>query len=352
MGRKRVLIFGVTGQDGFYLTKLLLEKDYVVYGVARRTSTPNTNNIKPFLGYSNFQLISGDVTDAFSVYNILESIHPDECYNLAAMSQVGTSFNQPSLTTDVVYRGVLNILEAIRLVHLKDRIGSNFIKLYQASSSEMFGSSSQGESSIHGRYQNEDTSFSPNSPYAVAKLAAHHLVRVYRHSYGVFGSCGILMNHESPLRSEEFVTRKITKYVANLYQAIQYGIIIPRLKLGNIESYRDWMHAEDAVRGMYLIMQQDKPDDYVLASGETHSIKEFLAVAFGLIGIKDWQDHIEIDAQLYRPNEVPYLRGRADKAKRVLGWEPKISFDQLVYDMVSSDVANLGLKLESSKGVS
>lgn len=366
---KTALIFGVTGQDGYYLTQLLLDKSYRVYGVARRTSTPNTGRIKDFLDDEYFSLLTGDVTDQQSVYRIINQVKPDEIYNLAAQSHVGVSFDCPSQTWDVTAKGALYILEAIREI---DR----GIKYYQASSSEMFGDKHTviiedqrfGFSlNNNGRFrneqlrrlckkvQNESTVFSPQSPYAVAKLAAHQLVKVYREAYGIFACAGILFNHESPLRGENFVTRKITKYIGDILKSgmvspsYQLGsnkptrIIInpatPKLKLGNLDAYRDWMHAEDAVRAMYLMMQKDKPDDYVVATGETYSVREFLTKAFKAANLEGLEKElVEIDQALFRPAEVDYLCGDSTKARKELCWSPTISFDDLVEEMVEAEM--------------
>ena len=280
------------------------------------------------------KIIEGDITDAFSVSNVIKEEEPDEIYNLAAQSHVGTSFKQPSLTWDVTAGGVLNILEAIRYSGRK-----NDIKFYQASSSEMFGKNynlREGFAEMI-KYQDEKTPFMPQSPYAIAKLAAHHLVRNYRDSYGIFACSGILFNHESERRGEKFVTRKITKWIGE-FVASGMDKDFPALRLGNLDAKRDWGHAEDYVRGMWEMVQHETPNDYVVATGETHSVREFLDIAFRHIGIDDWDDFVVIDPEFYRPAEVDYLLGIPAKAKRVLGWEPEISFQQLVERMVDSDV--------------
>ena len=280
------------------------------------------------------KIIEGDITDAFSVSNVIKEEEPDEIYNLAAQSHVGTRFKQPSLTWDVTAGGVLNILEAIRYSGRK-----NDIKFYQASSSEMFGKNynlREGFAEMI-KYQDEKTPFMPQSPYAIAKLAAHHLVRNYRDSYGIFACSGILFNHESERRGEKFVTRKITKWIGE-FVASGMDKDFPALRLGNLDAKRDWGHAEDYVRGMWEMVQHETPNDYVVATGETHSVREFLDIAFRHIGIDDWDDFVVIDPEFYRPAEVDYLLGIPAKAKRVLGWEPEISFQQLVERMVDSDV--------------
>lgn len=347
----KAIIFGITGQDGSYLAELLIEKGYEVVGVTRRVSVDTLERISHIL--PKIKIIEGDITDGFSVSNIINEEEPNEVYNLAAQSHVGTSFKQPSLTWDVTAGGVLNILEAIRYSSRKGDI-----RFYQASSSEMFGknySLAKG-SNIKGdyddvvvdsptgdgiydykKYQDEDTPFAPQSPYAIAKLAAHHLVRNYRDSYGIFACSGILFNHESERRGEKFVTRKITKWIGG-FVASGRDEDFPQLKLGNLEAKRDWGHAEDYVKAMWLMMQNNVPDDYVVATGETHSVRDFLDVAFSHIGIDDWEDYVGIDPRFYRPAEVDYLLGVPDKAKIVLEWSPDISFEQLVKRMVDSDV--------------
>tara|TARA_Y100000992_G_scaffold181443_1_gene122524 strand:- start:575 stop:1603 length:1029 start_codon:yes stop_codon:yes gene_type:complete len=328
----KAIIFGITGQDGSYLAELLLEKGYEVIGVTRRVSVPTLNRITHIL--PKIKIIEGDITDAFSVSNVIKEEEPDEIYNLAAQSHVGTSFKQPSLTWDVTAGGVLNILEAIRYSGRKDDI-----KFYQASSSEMFGKNynlREGFAEMI-KYQDEKTPFMPQSPYAIAKLAAHHLVRNYRDSYGIFACSGILFNHESERRGEKFVTRKITKWIGE-FVASGMDTEFPALRLGNLDAKRDWGHAEDYVRGMWEMVQHETPNDYVVATGETHSVREFLDIAFKHIGIDDWDDFVVIDPEFYRPAEVDYLLGIPAKAKRVLGWEPEISFQQLVERMVDSDV--------------
>lgn len=334
------LIFGITGQDGSYLADLLLEKGYKVYGVSRRVSVPTDLRIKHLEKNTFFDIIQGDITDQSSVARIIKLTEPQEIYNLAAQSHVGISFNEPCHTWDVTGKGCLNILEGIRN-------SSNLLlaKFYQASSSEMFGSSFTDTNGR--RFQFENTLFMPQSPYAVAKLAAHHLTRLYRYSYKLFACSGILFNHESPRRGENFVTRKITKYIGSL---IAHGDKIGKLKLGNINSYRDWGHAKDYVYAMWLMLQHDKPDDYVVSTGETHSVKDFLEKAFNCVKLS-WTDFVEIDENLYRPAEVDYLRGDSSKARNILNWSPKYSFDDLVKEMVMNDVeqerlSNGGKRLE------
>tara|TARA_R110000824_G_scaffold2020_4_gene9789 strand:+ start:3476 stop:4504 length:1029 start_codon:yes stop_codon:yes gene_type:complete len=334
----RAIIFGITGQDGSYLAELLLKKGYEVVGITRRVSVPTLNRINHIL--PKIKIVEGDITDAFSVSNVIKEEEPDEIYNLAAQSHVGTSFKQPSLTWDVTAGGVLNILEAIRYSGRKDDI-----KFYQASSSEMFGKNynlREGFAEMI-KYQDEKTPFMPQSPYAIAKLAAHHLVRNYRDSYGIFACSGILFNHESERRGEKFVTRKITKWIGE-FVASGMNKEFPALRLGNLDAKRDWGHAEDYVRGMWEMVQHEKPNDYVVATGETYSVRQFLDIAFKHVGIDDWQHLVVIDPEFYRPAEVDYLLGIPAKAKRVLGWEPHISFEQLVERMVDSDVETARLQ--------
>lgn len=351
------IIFGVTGQDGSYLSELLLSKGYQVIGVKRRSSTNTEERLQECIGNSNFQIVDGDVADPSSVSGIISKYKADEVYNLAAMSFVHSSFEQPTLTFQVNAVGVLNILEAIRLYSDKSRF-------YQASSSEMFGSNYDKKFIINEqtgfretRYcQDENTPLSPNSPYAVSKVTAHHLVNLYRRAYNLHASAGILLNHESSRRGEEFVTRKITKWVGRFEHWRHNGKLsnfdcrsaqdriycgvdsFLKLRLGNIDAKRDWGHSRSYVEAMYLMLQQEEPDDYVIASGKTYSVRDFLTVAFKQIGIENWSDFIVIDLKFYRPCEVEYLLGDASKAKKVLGWEPKITFEELVKEMVQYDI--------------
>lgn len=348
----RALIFGVTGQDGSYLAEQLLSEGAAVYGVARRTSTPNIARIKHLLTHPNFRLLRGDVTDATCV-NRLVCEGYNEIYNLAAQSFVKDSFDEPGHTFDVDFRGCLNILEAIR--HYNYAVAPHFgpwpdkPRFYQASTSEMFGTSysycrggcifdsSDGKALEWGdAFQYEDTPFRPASPYAIAKLAAHNMVKLYRESYGLFACSGILFNHESPRRGEEFVTRKITRYLGKLL--VEGFEKVGHLTLGNIEACRDWGHARDYVDGQVRMLRADKADDYVLATGETHSVREFLDVAFGLVCL-DWGKYVKTSDAHTRPSEVPYLLGRSDKARNALGWKPKTTFAELVEEMVDADIA-------------
>lgn len=331
---KTAIIFGVTGQDGSHLADLLVAKDYEVYGVSRRTSTPNTERIFHLMGNPKFKLLEGDVTDQSSVINILKCHEKvDEVYNLAAQSHVAVSFNQPGLTWDITGKGCLNILQSI--VDLR-MIGTRF---YQASSSEMFGKNYDVEVGMtsESKYQNEETKFLPQSPYAIAKCAAHYMTRLYREGYGLHASAGILFNHEGPRRGENFVTRKITKWIGD-YVKSGKSADFPKLRLGNLDAYRDWGYAGDYCEAMWMMLQQDCPDDYVICTGETHSIREFLTIAFKEVGIDDWSDYVVQDPEFYRPAEVEYLRGDCSKAKTRLGWTPKHSFEDLVKVMVKHDL--------------
>ena len=327
---KTAIVFGVTGQDGSYLTDLLISKNYKVVGVARRSSVDTTERIGEHQKNENFVLVEGDITDGFCVSDIINKYEPDEVYNLAAQSHVGTSFKQPTLTWDVTAGGCLNILEAIRVSPR-----CNEIRFYQASSSEMFGKNFTVTSS--GKYQDENTAFMPQSPYAIAKLAAHHLVRNYRDSYGIHASSGILFNHESERRGENFVTRKITKWIGK-FVASGKDENFPKLRLGNLQARRDWGHAKDYVRGMWLMLQQEEPDDYVIATGETHSVEEFLECSFEYAGIDNWNEYVYIDPEFFRPAEVDYLLGNPTKAREELGWEPQIKFRRLAELMTEADI--------------
>jgi GDPmannose 4,6-dehydratase len=329
---KKAIIYGVTGQDGSYLSDLLLSKEYTVYGVTRRTSFNNTLRISHLLNKKEFHLVQGDVTDMSSIYGLLNEVQPDEVYNLAAQSHVGTSFNQPLLTWNVTGQGCINILEVIRQMVNRPRF-------YQASSSEMFGDQYNLDNNRE-KYQDERTTFNPQSPYAIAKLAGHSAVSLYRRSYDLFACGGILFNHESERRGERFVTRKISRYVADLYWATQTGRSIPRLKLGNLSAQRDWGHAEDYVEAMWMMLQHDYADDFVISTGNTYSVEDYLKQAFKCINIVEYMDHVEIDESLMRPSEVPYLRGISKKAERRLGWKPKMGFENLVSRMVQYDIQN------------
>jgi GDPmannose 4,6-dehydratase len=314
---KTALITGVTGQDGSYLSELLLNKGYKVIGFKRRTSVINTKNIDHLFHNDNFNLVYSAANDSGSIYRALIEHKPDEIYNLQAQSHVRVSFDVPEETVDTVAMGTLRLLEAIRTVCPES-------KFYQASSSEMYGDNIEVP-------QNEDTKMSPASPYAAAKLFSHNLVRNYRHSYGIHASSGILFNHESPRRGETFVTRKITTAAAKIKLGLQ-----DKLYLGNLDSKRDWGFAGDYVEAMWLMLQQDIPDDYVISTGKSYTVREFLEKTFEIAGLSI-QNHVEIDNRLFRPHEVPYLLGDSSKAKNKLGWVPKVSFDDLVRMMYESD---------------
>ncbi|MCW1908067.1 MAG: GDP-mannose 4,6-dehydratase [Candidatus Saccharibacteria bacterium] len=324
---KKALITGITGQDGSYLTELLLEKGYEVYGIIRRASTFNTHRIDhiyqdPHQKGAKLHLVYGDLADATSLYTILADIRPDEVYNLAAQSHVRVSFDVPVYTGDVVAMGVVRLLEAIHKLGLKDT------RFYQASSSEMYGK-------VQAIPQNEETPFYPRSPYGVAKLYGHWITKNFRESYDMYACSGILFNHESPRRGETFVTRKITRAVAHIQAGLQ-----DKLYLGNLDAKRDWGYAKDYVEAMWLMLQQDKPDDYVIATNETHTIREFLDVAFGHVGL-DWEKYVEIDPRYYRPAEVDLLIGDPAKAQKQLGWKPKTTFKELAELMVDADIEEL-----------
>jgi GDPmannose 4,6-dehydratase len=320
---KAALITGITGQDGSYLAELLLTKGYEVHGIIRRASTFNTGRLDaiyddPHSGRSRLFLHYGDLSDASALARLIGKIHPDEIYNLAAQSHVRVSFDSPEYTTDISATGTVRLLEAIRETGIKPRF-------YQASSSEMFGK-------VREVPQTEETPFYPRSPYGCAKVYSFWITVNYRESYGLHASNGILFNHESPRRGETFVTRKITRAVAHIRAGLQ-----SKLYLGNLDAKRDWGYAKEYVEAMWLMLQQDEPDDYVIATNETHSIREFLDVAFGCVGL-DWKKHIEIDPRYYRPAEVDLLIGDYNKAKRKLKWEPKTRFVDLVKLMVDADV--------------
>lgn len=315
----KALITGVTGQDGSYLAEFLLGKGYDVVGMVRRTSTINFHRIAHI--QDQIQLVPGDLGDQISLIHILEEYRPDEVYNLAAQSFVQTSWNQPVFTGDVTALGVTRMLDAIRIVDPK-------IRMYQASSSEMFGK-------VVEVPQRETTPFYPRSPYGVAKVYGHWITVNYRESYDLHVNSGILFNHESPRRGLEFVTRKISHHVARIKLGMSN-----ELRLGNLDSRRDWGYAADYVRAMWLMLQQEKPDDFVVATGETHSVEEFLDVAFGHVDL-DWHDYVVQDPQFMRPAEVDLLVGDYAKARKVLGWEPTVSFTELVEMMVDADLALL-----------
>ena len=333
---KKALITGITGQDGSYLTELLLSKGYEVHGLIRRASTFNTGRIDhlyqdPHVNGRTLFLHYGDLGDGPNLVRLVYEIQPDEIYNLAAQSHVRVSFDSPEFTGDVDALGAMRLLEAIRLTGRASKT-----KFYQASTSELFGL-------VQEVPQKETTPFYPRSPYAVAKLYAYWACRNYREAYGIFASNGILFNHESPRRGETFVTRKITRAVGRIKVGLQ-----DKLYMGNIESLRDWGYAADYVEGMWRILQHDKPEDFVLATGEMHSVREFLEIAFGMVGL-DWRKYVEYDARYMRPTEVDQLLGDATKAKRELGWEPKVKFRDLVKLMVDADLALAEKELRYAK---
>ncbi len=322
---KCALISGITGQDGSYLAELLLAKGYEVHGIVRRSSLFNTDRIDhlyvdPHMK-TNLRLHYGDLADAGALRNLLDEVHPDEVYNLGAQSHVRVSFDQPEYTVDVVALGVLRFLEAIRN-YIKH--SGKHVRFYQAGSSEMFGSAKPR--------QHEGTRFEPRSPYACAKVYAHHQVVNYRQSYGLFACNGILFNHESPRRGETFVTRKITRAATRIKVGIQ-----DKLHLGNLDARRDWGYAADYVEAMWRMLQQDAPDDYVVATGESLSIRDFLDLTFRRLDL-DWQNHVEVDPRYFRPAEVDHLEGDATKGRQILGWEPKTDVRALVAMMVDSDL--------------
>ena len=319
---KSAFITGITGQDGYYLTKFLLDKDYVVHGTIRRSSTFNTSRIDSLISkYSSDKKINlyySDLLDSSSLNNLINTIEPDEVYNLAAQSHVAVSFKNPVYTTQTGTLGSVSLLEAIKNLDKKT-------KFYQASSSEMYG----GKEEIK---LNEKSAFNPLSPYAASKVFAHNMTKLYRESYDLFCVNGILFNHESPHRGETFVTRKISRAVARISMGIQ-----KKLTLGNLDSSRDWGFAGDYVEGMWMMMQHDKPDDWVLATGETHTVQEFVELAFKEVNL-DFGEYVETSEKYLRPNEVNFLLGDSSKAQKELGWKPKTSFEQLVKEMLVSDL--------------
>ena len=325
MNNKVALISGITGQDGSYSAELLLSKGYLTVGLHRRNSTNNLYRINHLLDNHLFKLEEFDLTDPSGCCNIIGNYQPDEFYNLAAQSHVGTSFKQPSTTIQINTIGVVNVLESIKNTSTQTRF-------YQAGTSEMFGSSYSTDSEGH-KYQDENTELLPQSPYGVAKLASHRLVQIYREAYNIFGCNGILFNHESPRRGENFVTKKITKYIGQVINKKTNN----KLKLGNLNAERDWGHAKDYVEAMHLMLQAETAQDYVICTGKTWKILDFIEKAFAYAGL-NYKDHIEIDPELYRPAEVEYLCGRSNKAQKELGWQPTIQFDDLVKDMVDHDI--------------
>lgn len=333
---KKALITGITGQDGSYLAEFLLSKGYEVHGIKRRSASPNEGRLDS-IANKNLVLHYGDMTDAVSLIKIVRDVQPDEVYNLAAMSHVKTSFDVPEYTAQTDALGVLRLLEAIKILGLAEKT-----KFYQASTSELFSGKEQGP-------QNETTAFCPQSPYGAAKLYGFHITRIYRNSYNMFACNGILFNHESPRRGENFVTRKITLAAARISLGLQ-----EKLYLGNLNAKRDWGHASDYITAMWLMLQQEKPDDYVIATGEAHSVRDFCEIAFKKAGIElMWQGEgieekgmnkktgrviVEVSPEFFRPAEVECLLGDGSKAKQGLGWSPKISFEELVEEMFQSDL--------------
>lgn len=331
---KKALITGITGQDGSYLAELLLSKGYEVHGIIRRSSSFNTGRIEHL--YQDFHsknakifLHYGDLADSSALSRLLEKIQPDEIYNLAAQSHVRVSFDIPEYTADVVGLGTIRILDAIKETKIKTRF-------YQASTSELYGK-------VVETPQTEKTPFYPRSPYACAKLYSYWITVNYRESYDIYACNGILFNHESPRRGETFVTKKITHAIARILKKEQ-----DKLYLGNLEAKRDWGYAKDYVEAMWLMLQQEKAEDYVIATGETHSVREFLDEAFGLVGL-DWKKYVEIDPKYYRPAEVDLLLGDSTKAREKLGWKPKTTFKELVKIMLEYDLNNHGLSLDKIK---
>ncbi|MGY2129868.1 GDP-mannose 4,6-dehydratase [Blastococcus sp. SYSU DS0617] len=319
---KRALVTGITGQDGLYLSELLLSKGYEVYGLIRGQNNPKADLVRDVV--PDVRLLNGDITDLASLIRALSEAQPDEVYNLGAVSFVAYSWENARLTSDVTGLGVLNVLEATRL-HAGPDLSK--IRFYQASSSEMFGK-------VQDVPQRETTLLWPRSPYGVAKVYGHYMTINYRESYGMHASSGILFNHESPRRGPEFVTRKITRAVARMTLGLQ-----DTLALGNLDAKRDWGFAGDYVEAMWLMLQQEQADDYVVATGETHSIREFLEIAFAHVGIDDWRDRVTQDPRFLRPAEVDLLIGDPSKARERLGWQPKVGFEDLVRMMVDSDLA-------------
>ncbi len=324
------LITGITGQDGSYLAEFLLKKNYIIHGMIRRSSTFNTERVGHLVNYPHKDeklfLHYGDLSDSGSINGIFAKVSPDEIYNLGAQSHVRISFDIPEYTSDVTGLGALRMLEAMRRY-------APSAKFYQASSSEMFGK-------VKETPQNELTPFNAQSPYGIAKVFAHETACRYRDAYGLFISCGILFNHESPRRGENFVTKKIVQGVARIKAGLQN-----KLYLGNLEAKRDWGYVPEYVEAMWLMLQQQKPDDFVIATGDTHSVKEFVETAFKRAGIKNWKKYIEIDERYYRPNEVNLLCGDASKARKILKWRPKTKFAELANIMTDFELKNLGVKL-------
>ena len=335
---KKALIFGITGQDGSYLAEVLLEKGYEVHGVIRRASTFNTTRIDhlyrdPHVNGVSMHLHYGDLSDANTIRKLIYKIQPDEIYNLGAQSHVRVSFDIPEYTGNITGLGTLRILEAIK--DYEEHSGKK-VKFYQASSSEMFGSAPPP--------QNEKTPFEPRSPYGVAKVYSYYTTKNYRDAYGIFAANGILFNHESPRRGETFVTRKITRGIARIKAGLD-----KKIYLGNLDAKRDWGYAPEYVEAMWLMLQQPEADDFVIGTGESHSVRDFLDEAFKCAGIDDWKGFVEIDPRYYRPTEVEHLVADNTKAKEKLGWQPKVKFPELVKMMVDADLAAVEEELWISK---
>lgn len=326
--KKNALITGITGQDGSYLAKLLLEKGYRVFGTFRRTSTPNFWRLQSLDIYSKVNLIPADLLDMGSLMEAIKVSNPDEVYNIAAASFVSSAFEQPVGNAEITGTAVTKLLEAIRYFDTK-------IKFYQASSSEMFGNGLR-------KPQNEKTPFSPASPYAASKLYAHSITNTYKDAYKMFAVTGILFNHESPLRGIEFVSRKITNGVAKIYHGLE-----KELRLGNLKTRRDWGYAPEYVESIYLMMQQDKPESYVISTGESHQVKDFVSYAFELVGL-DWKKYVKIDKRFFRPLDVEFLQGDYSYAKKRLGWKPKIKFDKLIKIMLDEDIRRWKMFLDGN----
>ena len=330
---KKAIITGITGQDGSYLAELLTDKGYEVHGLMRRASSFNTDRIDHLyvdrhVPGRSMVLHYGDLTDGSQLARMIRTIEPDEIYNLAAQSHVGVSFQQPEYTSDVDGLGVIRLLEAVRESGIETR-------LYQAGTSEMFGATPPPQS--------EASPFHPRSPYAAAKAYAYWVVQNYREAYGIFAVTGILFNHESPRRGPTFVTRKITRALARIIAGTQQ-----KLYLGNLDAKRDWGHARDYVRAMWMMLQADQPVDYVIGTGESRSVREFLDSAFGHVGL-EWEEFVEVDPEYFRPTEVEHLEADATRARHDLGWEPEITFDELVIEMVESDLDKMGMDLETAR---
>jgi GDPmannose 4,6-dehydratase len=320
---KKALITGITGQDGAYLAKFLLSKDYKVYGLIRRIVNRNFTNLE-YLGIEgDVEYIDGDLTDEASLTHVIRTVRPDEVYHLAAQSFVGTSWDQPIITSETNALGTLKLLDAVKNHHPSARF-------YHAATSEMFGNSNEDG------IQTEDTPFHPRSPYAISKLFAYWMTVNYKESFSMFCVNGILFNHESPIRGVEFVSRKITDGVAKIKLGLAEDI-----KLGNLDSKRDWGFAGDYVEAMWLMMQEKEADNYIISTGQTHSIRDFLDIAFGHVGIDDWSDYVKIDPRFKRPAELFTLQGKSDKAQKKLNWKPKVNFEELVKMMVDADIDRL-----------